>query len=104
MTTEDQIDKLFGQIVKESIPRNEIEPELRTLSATDEDVRQFRRIRFQQQRTQLDLWLDHGPGTRLRKTLARINRALGNPGRILRAVQAAVLGTYRSGTAVADAI
>ena len=24
-TTEDQIDKLFGQIVEESIPRNEIE-------------------------------------------------------------------------------
>jgi putative polysaccharide biosynthesis protein len=100
-TTEDQIDKLFGQIVKESIPRNEIEPELRTLSATDEDVRHFRRIRVQQKRTQLDHWLDHGPGTRLRKTLARINIALGNPGRILRAVQAAVLGTYRSGTAVA---
>ena len=100
MTAEDQIDKLFGQIVKESIARNQIEPE-RTLSATNEDVRQFRRIRFQQQRTQLDHWLDHGPGTRLRKTLARINRALGNPGRIVRAVQAALLGTYRSGAAVA---
>ena len=96
------LDKRFSQIVKKSIPRNEIEPELRMLSATDEDVRHFRRIRLQQKRTQLDHWLDCGPGTRLRKTLARINRALGNPGRIWRAVQAAVLGTYRSGTAVAD--
>jgi Sugar-transfer associated ATP-grasp len=95
------LDRSFGQIVKESIPRKEIEPELRTLSATDEDVRLFRRIRLQQKRTQLDHWLVHGQGTRLRKTLARTNRALGNPGRIMRAVQAAVLGTHRSGTAVA---
>jgi hypothetical protein len=29
--TEDRIDKLFGQILIESIPRDEIEPELRTL-------------------------------------------------------------------------
>ncbi|MFZ2094269.1 MAG: hypothetical protein WCB32_16385 [Pseudolabrys sp.] len=29
--TEDRIDKLFGQILIESIPRGEIEPELRTL-------------------------------------------------------------------------
>lgn len=100
-TTEGQIDKFFNQNVKESISRNEVEPESRTLSATDEDVRHFRQIRFQQKRTQLDHWLDHGPGTRLRKTLARINRALGNPGRIRRAVQAAVLGTHRSGTTVA---
>jgi hypothetical protein len=64
-------------------------------------VRRFRRIRLQQKRTELDHWLDHGPGTRLRKTLARINRALGNPGRILRAFQAAALGIYRCGTAVA---
>ena len=101
MTTEDQIDQLFGHTVKQSIPRSEIGSEFCTLWATDEDVRTFQRIRFQQNRTQLDRWLDGGPGTRLRKTLARINRALGNPGRILRAVQAAVLGTFRSGTAVA---
>src|ERR1019366_6404983 len=30
-TTEDRIDKLFGQILKESISRDEIEPELRAL-------------------------------------------------------------------------
>src|SRR5262249_21875387 len=77
-------------------------PKLRMLSATDEDVRHFRRIRLQQQGSQLDRWIDRGPGTWLRKTLSRVNRALGNPGRILRAVQAAALGTYRSGTAVAD--
>jgi hypothetical protein len=29
--TEDRIDKLFGQILIERIPRDEIEPELRTL-------------------------------------------------------------------------
>ena len=29
--TEDRIDKLFGQILIESIPRDKIEPELRTL-------------------------------------------------------------------------
>ena len=52
-------------------------------------------------RTQLDHWLDQGPGTCLRKTFARINRALGDPGRIRRAVRAAVLGIRRSGTAVA---
>jgi Sugar-transfer associated ATP-grasp len=74
---------------------------MRTVSASDEDVRHFRQIRIQQKRTQLDHWLDHGPGTCLRKTLARINKALGNPGRFLRSVQAAILGTYRSGAAVA---
>jgi hypothetical protein len=30
-TTEDRIDKLFGQILRESISRDEIEPELRAL-------------------------------------------------------------------------
>jgi Sugar-transfer associated ATP-grasp len=90
------LDRPFGQL-EESVPRLE----LRTLSATDEDVRHFRQIRFQQKRTQLNQWLAQGPGTRLRKILARINRDLGNPGRIWRAFQAAVRGTYRSGTAVA---
>jgi hypothetical protein len=84
-----------------SAPRGEVELALRTLSASDEDVQHFRRIRLQQKRTQLDHWLDQGPGTRLRKALARINRALGDPGRIRRAVRAAVLGIRRSGTAVA---
>src|SRR5437588_13033690 len=74
---------------------------VRTLTASDEDVRHFRQIRIQQKRTQLDHWLDHGAGTCLRKTLARTNKALANTGRFLRAVQAATLGTYRSGTAAA---
>src|SRR5438045_522824 len=101
MTTEDQIDQLFGHTVKQSIPRSEIGSGSCTLCASDEDVRTFQRIRLQQNRTQLDRWIDRGRGTRLRKTLARINRTLGNPGRFLRAVQSAVRGTFRSGIAVA---
>src|SRR5262252_8471411 len=99
MTPEDH--KLFGDIVKQSVPRNEVGSKFCALRATDEDVRTFQRIRLQQNRTQLDRWIDRGPGTPLRKTLARINRALGNPGRFLRAVQAAARGTFRSGIAVA---
>jgi putative polysaccharide biosynthesis protein len=69
--------------------------------ATDKDLRDFRRILLQQRRT---TQLDHWQGARLRKTLVQINRALGNPNRarlsIQRAVREAVLGTYRSGSAV----
>jgi hypothetical protein len=64
--------------------------------ATDNDIRDFRRIRSQQRKTQLDHW----QGTGLRKTLVQINEALGSPWRIPIAARAAVLGTYRSGTAV----
>src|SRR5262249_31389074 len=85
----------------ESVPHDELELELRTVSASDEDVWQFRRIRLQQKSAQLDHWLDQGPGTRLRKILARINGALGDPGRVRRAFQAAVLGICRSGSSVA---
>ena len=84
-----------------SVPREVVEREFCTLSATDEDVRRFRRIRAHQKRTQVDQWLDRGHGTRLRKNLVRINRALGDPGRIRRAVRAAVLGVSRSGSSVA---
>jgi hypothetical protein len=37
-TTEDQIDKLFGQIIRESIPRDEIARELRTLKHASHDA------------------------------------------------------------------
>ena len=67
-----------------------------TTKATDRDLRDFRRIRSQQRRKQLDNW----QGTRLRKTLIQINRALGSPWRIPLAARAALLGTYRSGTRV----
>src|SRR5690348_9287713 len=66
------------------------------IKATDKDIRDFRRIRSQQRKTQLDHW----QGTRLRKALLQINRALGSPWRIPLAGRAAVLGTYRSGAAV----
>jgi hypothetical protein len=65
-------------------------------TATDKDLREFRWILSQQRRIQLDHW----QGASLRKILRQLNRALGNPQRIQRAVQAAVLGTYRSGKAV----
>ena len=64
--------------------------------ATKKDIRDFRQIRSQQRRTQLDHW----QGTRLRKALVQINRTLGSPWRIPLAARAAVLGTYRSGAAV----
>ena len=66
------------------------------IKATDKDIRDFRRIRSQQRKTQLDHW----QGTRLRKYLVQINRALGSPWRIPLAARAAVLGTYRSGAAI----
>ena len=66
------------------------------IKATDKDIRDFRRIRSQQRKTQLDHWR----GTRLRKALVQINRTLGSPWRIPLAARAAVLGTYRSGAAV----
>jgi Sugar-transfer associated ATP-grasp len=66
------------------------------IKATDKDIRDFRRIRSQQRKTQLDHW----QGTPLRKTLVQINRALGGPWRIPLAARAAVLGIYRSGAAV----
>lgn len=64
-------------------------------TATDRDVRDFGRIRSQQRANELK-----AQEVEPRKTLARINRALGHPWRIQRAVRAAALGTYRSGVAV----
>jgi hypothetical protein len=64
--------------------------------ATDIDLQDFRRILSQQRIAELDDW----QGTRLRKTLAQINRALGNPNRILLGIQGAVLGTHRRGRAI----
>src|SRR5262245_24398895 len=66
------------------------------MKATDKDIRDFRGIRSQQRKK----LLDHLQGTRVPRTLLQINRALGSPWRIPRAVQEAVRGTYRSGTAV----
>ena len=68
-------------------------------TATAKNLWEFRRILISQRRTtNLDQC------TRLRKTLVQINRAFGNPWRfwqnVQRAVQAAVLGTHRSGDAV----
>jgi hypothetical protein len=77
-------------------------------TATDKDLRDFRQILSEQRKIEFDQWQRRevlsesrmGEAPRLRKTLGRINRAVGNPRRIQRAVQAAVLGTYRSGKAV----
>ena len=64
--------------------------------ATDKDIRDFRGIRSEHRRKQVELW----QGARLRKTLVRINRALGSPWRIPLAARVAMLGIHRSGTAV----
>ena len=65
--------------------------------ATDKDIRDFRGIRSEQEK-KAGRTLAVVPG--LRKTLVRINRALGSPWRIPLAARAAVLGIHRSGTAV----
>jgi hypothetical protein len=67
--------------------------------ATDEDMQRFRRI-LSQQKTSHQASQDN----LLKKILVKINRAMGRPWRlrwsIHSAIEAAVLGTQRSGSAV----